>query len=130
MVQPMTRGDYCDRCMRMFSTAEGLQALGSEIGYEHHTTMSIKESAASGCPLCQIILPGWGLFAEETERLVFHAYSNHRLCWKVMAESGSAAAAPFMLDNLTGHGHRGDQWQSWCITLTAFTAAGERHYSL
>jgi hypothetical protein len=51
----------------MFSTAEGLQALGSEIGYEHHTTVSIKESAASGCPLCQIILPGWVLYAEETE---------------------------------------------------------------
>jgi len=39
----------------MTSTSEGLQAIASETGYQHHTTMEIKESVARGCPLCQTI---------------------------------------------------------------------------
>ena len=104
---PLTiESDYCDRCAGMTSTSEGLQALASEAGYQHHTTTGIKESVAKGCPLCQTISPGWGRFAEESERLVFFAHFNHRPCWKMMAENGSTTLIPLMLDNLTGYGYR------------------------
>jgi hypothetical protein len=110
----------------MTSTSEGLQALASETGYQHHTTMEIKESVARGCPLCQAIFSGWGLFAEESERLVFFAQFNHHPCWKMTAENGSTTPAPLMLDNLTGYGYREGKRQGWVIPLTLFTAPGRR----
>jgi hypothetical protein len=41
--QLITEGDYCDRCVGMTSTSEGLQALASETGYQHHTRTEIRE---------------------------------------------------------------------------------------
>lgn len=126
MPQLITENDYCDRCVGMTSTSEGLQALASETGYQHHTTTEIRESVARGCPLCQTIFPGWGRFAEESERLVFFAHFNHHPCWKMIAENASTTPTPLMLDNLTGYGYREGKTQGWTISLTLFTAPGRR----
>src|SRR4051794_12230913 len=90
----------------MTSTSEGLQALATKAGYQRYTTTEIKESVARGCPLCQTIFPGWGRFAEESERLVFFAHFNQHPCWKTIARNGSTTPAPLMLDTLTGYGYR------------------------
>ncbi|KAI9150016.1 hypothetical protein HJFPF1_09766 [Paramyrothecium foliicola] len=43
----------CSKCSAMTGTWEGLGALLSKKGYEHHNWYDMQEAAAQGCPLCE-----------------------------------------------------------------------------
>jgi hypothetical protein len=49
-----TPGTVCDRCLLMTSTAEGIKALISESGYQHHNMKELQSSANRCCPLCRL----------------------------------------------------------------------------
>ncbi|KAH6714411.1 heterokaryon incompatibility protein-domain-containing protein [Leptodontidium sp. MPI-SDFR-AT-0119] len=57
MEDPLYRkisGSSCIRCLSMTSTSEGIQALTSDYGYQHHDMKELQNSANLGCPLCHL----------------------------------------------------------------------------
>lgn len=50
---------FCDRCISMFGTVEGLRALVSKKGYRYHSPTAMLGGMANSCPLCNEVLRTW-----------------------------------------------------------------------
>jgi len=72
-------GEYCNRCMSLFSTPENLQALASAPGYKHYDKRQLKVEAEKGCTLCKVILEQYSLKSlNHAEEICFIASRKDR----------------------------------------------------
>lgn len=128
-IQEPQPGKPCNKCSGFFSTAAALQALASKSGYAHVSGAEVKQTAATGCPICQrlvnVLTTGT---ARENDRLVFWATFGGKRCQTTVEENCSWAVQvsyPYQFDQIDARAYRDGVDQNWGTSFNVFAAHGK-----
>ena len=119
---------YCGKCISMFASLKGLQALASyDQGFIHYAREHLQQSSIAGCQLCSLIYSGVTPPRPDDRLKLLEFHANHDAKQRIpQGEKRIISEYPFsepVLDSINGS-YVGSTTE--CITLALYTREGLR----
>ncbi|KAJ3531732.1 hypothetical protein NM208_g8748 [Fusarium decemcellulare] len=93
----MDTSTACFKCQSMLGSLDGIRALVSESGYEHHNWIGVHESSLTGCDLCKAVVKR--VQDERTELVASDSTNEMRILVRLVLEPSDKSIGNIGSDN-------------------------------